>query len=75
MNVSAESKKWVADPANRVCHPPGSWICPGQYPPAKEIQEMLAHRVPFDHVNSFSRKKAGSYHEEYMRRMREEQDR
>ncbi|CAM43323.1 oligosaccharyl transferase-like protein [Leishmania braziliensis MHOM/BR/75/M2904] len=44
MNVSAESKKWVADPANRVCHPPGSWICPGQYPPAKEIQEMLAHR-------------------------------
>ncbi|GET92620.1 oligosaccharyl transferase-like protein [Leishmania tarentolae] len=47
MNVSKESKKWVADPANRVCHPPGSWLCPGQYPPAKEIQDMLAHRVPF----------------------------
>nr|CAB61569.1 hypothetical STT3 ortholog [Leishmania major] len=44
MNVSTESKKWVADSANRVCHPPGSWICPGQYPPAKEIQEMLAHQ-------------------------------
>ncbi|XUY36766.1 oligosaccharyl transferase-like protein, putative [Leishmania panamensis] len=50
MSVSEASKKWVADPANRVCHPPGSWICPGQYPPAKEIQEMLAHRVPFDQM-------------------------
>ncbi|KPA86002.1 putative mitochondrial oligosaccharyl transferase-like protein [Leptomonas pyrrhocoris] len=44
MNVSRESKRWVADPANRVCNPPGSWICPGQYPPAKEIQAMLAHQ-------------------------------
>ncbi|CAG9582464.1 oligosaccharyl transferase-like protein [Leishmania major strain Friedlin] len=57
MNVSAESKKWVADPANRVCHPPGSWICPGQYPPAKEIQEMLAHRVPFDQMDKHKQHK------------------
>ncbi|CBZ30666.1 putative oligosaccharyl transferase subunit [Leishmania mexicana MHOM/GT/2001/U1103] len=70
MNVSAESKKWVADPANRVCRPPGSWICPGQYPPAKEIQEMLAHRVSFDQVDKDKKRKA-TYHEEYMRRMRE----
>ncbi|CAG9582467.1 putative oligosaccharyl transferase subunit [Leishmania major strain Friedlin] len=76
MNVSAESKKWVADPANRVCHPPGSWICPGQYPPAKEIQEMLAHRVPFDQVTNADRKNnVGSYQEEYMRRMRESENR
>jgi dolichyl-diphosphooligosaccharide---protein glycosyltransferase len=44
MNVSEESKRWIADPAHRVCNPPGSWICPGQYPPAKEIQDMLAHQ-------------------------------
>ncbi|CBZ30664.1 oligosaccharyl transferase-like protein [Leishmania mexicana MHOM/GT/2001/U1103] len=66
MNVSAESKKWVADPANRVCRPPGSWICPGQYPPAKEIQEMLAHRVSFDQVDKDKKRKA-TYHEEYIK--------
>ncbi|TPP44387.1 Oligosaccharyl transferase STT3 subunit family protein [Leishmania donovani] len=65
MNVSEESKEWVADPANRVCHPPGSWICPGQYPPAKEIQEMLAHRVPFDQVGK-DKKDKEAYHKAYM---------
>ncbi|KAG5466696.1 hypothetical protein LSCM1_00867 [Leishmania martiniquensis] len=55
MNVSRESKEWVSNPANRVCHPPGSWICPGQYPPAREIQEMLARRVPFDHLSRTKR--------------------
>ncbi|KAG5466146.1 hypothetical protein LSCM4_01288 [Leishmania orientalis] len=64
MNVSKESKRWVADPANRVCHPPGSWICPGQYPPAREIQEMLARRVPFDHLDK--KKRNNTYHKEYM---------
>ncbi|KAG5492529.1 hypothetical protein JKF63_01107 [Porcisia hertigi] len=75
MNVSEESRKWVANPANRVCHPPGSWICPGQYPPAKEIQEMLAHRIPFDQMGNFSGKNDGrTYHEEYLRRMRENEN-
>ncbi|TPP44386.1 Oligosaccharyl transferase STT3 subunit family protein [Leishmania donovani] len=69
MNVSEESKEWVADPANRVCHPPGSWICPGQYPPAKEIQEMLAHRVPFDQVGK-DKKDKEAYHKAYMERSR-----
>jgi len=31
--VSVESKQWGADPANRLCDAPGSWYCPGQYPP------------------------------------------
>nr|ADG03035.1 putative oligosaccharyl transferase STT3 subunit [Trypanosoma brucei rhodesiense] len=48
MNVSEESKAWVADPKNRVCDPPGSWICAGQYPPAKEIQDMLAKRFHYE---------------------------
>ena len=31
--VSKKSKAWLADPANRLCDAPGSWYCPGQYPP------------------------------------------
>ena len=34
MHVSKKSKKWIADPKNRVCDAPGSWYCTGQYPPA-----------------------------------------
>ena len=34
VNVSEKSKLWAADPANRLCDAPGSWYCPGQYPPA-----------------------------------------
>ena len=34
VNVSEKSKKWAADPENRLCDAPGSWYCPGQYPPA-----------------------------------------
>ncbi|KAL7702603.1 oligosaccharyl transferase subunit [Lotmaria passim] len=70
MNVSRESKRWVADPANRVCNPPGSWICPGQYPPAKEIQDMLAHRVDFEQLENFNRKRNDSYYRAYMARSR-----
>ncbi|PHR25764.1 MAG: hypothetical protein COA37_02775 [Hoeflea sp.] len=28
--VSKESKEWVANPENRICDPPGSWMCRGQ---------------------------------------------
>ncbi|KAH8613960.1 putative Oligosaccharyl transferase STT3 subunit [Trypanosoma vivax] len=50
MNVSEESKAWVADPRNRRCNPPGSWLCSGQYPPAKEIQDLLAKRRGYEQV-------------------------
>jgi len=33
LNVSEETKAWCADPANHLCDHPGSWYCPGQYPP------------------------------------------
>ena len=33
LRVSKKSKEWLADPANRLCDAPGSWYCPGQYPP------------------------------------------
>ncbi|KPA86000.1 oligosaccharyl transferase-like protein [Leptomonas pyrrhocoris] len=74
MNVSRESKRWVADPANRVCNPPGSWICPGQYPPAKEIQAMLAHRVEFEQEGTFNPKRNETYHAAYMARSRMARD-
>lgn len=32
-NVSMASKRWAADPKNRICDRPGSWYCVGQYPP------------------------------------------
>jgi len=34
VNVSMKSRNWLKDPANRMCDAPGSWYCPGQYPPA-----------------------------------------
>lgn len=34
VNISQESKSWSANPDNRLCDAPGSWHCPGQYPPA-----------------------------------------
>ena len=34
LDVDQESEKWVADPKNRRCDVPGSWVCRGQYPPA-----------------------------------------
>ena len=34
MSVSKESKEWVIE--NRKCDAPGSWFCPGHYPPALE---------------------------------------
>ena len=43
--VSKKSKKWLADPANRLCDAPGSWYCPGQYPPD------LPERIGESHAN------------------------
>jgi len=40
--VSLKSKRWAADPANRICDAPGSWYCDGQYPPAlKEYSDII----------------------------------
>eukprot|EP00128_Syssomonas_multiformis_P010615 Colp12_sorted_trinity150504_noHs@32866 len=47
VNISKKSKAWCADPANRLCDRPGSWYCPGQYPPGlmKRIGKMpTTHR-------------------------------
>lgn len=33
LNVDQESRAWLADTSNYMCDRPGSWYCPGQYPP------------------------------------------
>jgi len=54
LNVSQESKAWVADPANRVCDAPGSWYCVGQYPPA--LKPLIDKRQNFAQLEDFNRK-------------------
>jgi len=53
MNVSEESKAWIADPKNRICDAPGSWYCVGQYPPA--LQKLIAKRRNFAQVEDFNK--------------------
>ena len=70
MNVSLKSKKWVADPANRVCDAPGSWYCVGQYPPA--LSSLIAKRKPFKQLEDFNVERSEEdkrYVDEYHRRM------
>eukprot|EP01065_Artemidia_motanka_P006859 TRINITY_DN1335_c0_g1_i1.p1 TRINITY_DN1335_c0_g1~~TRINITY_DN1335_c0_g1_i1.p1 ORF type:complete len:809 (+),score=257.85 TRINITY_DN1335_c0_g1_i1:107-2533(+) len=70
MDVSQESKDWIADPANRVCDAPGSWYCTGQYPPA--ITELIKRRKAFRQLEDFNQggdEESENYHRQYMQRM------
>jgi len=51
LSVSKESKEWVEN--NRVCDAPGSWFCPGQYPPA--LEKILAEKRDFAQLEDFNR--------------------
>jgi dolichyl-diphosphooligosaccharide--protein glycosyltransferase len=62
LGVSQESKEWVADPANRLCDVPGSWFCPGQYPPG--LSEILSKKKDFSQLEDFNREKGD---EEYQK--------
>jgi len=53
MNVSQESKDWVANPANRECDAPGSWYCVGKYPPA--LEKLIAKRKNFAQLEDFNK--------------------
>jgi len=71
-NVSKKSKKWNADPANRVCDAPGSWYCTGQYPPALQRKMGKLGKRDFAQVEDFNTKrdaKADKHYKEYMKRM------
>jgi len=63
LGVSQESKEWVKDPKNRVCDVPGSWFCPGQYPPA--LQYMLDQKKDFAQLEDFNR--GGEGDDEYQK--------
>jgi dolichyl-diphosphooligosaccharide---protein glycosyltransferase len=52
LSVSNESKEWVKN--NRVCDAPGSWYCPGQYPPA--LEKILSEKRDFAQLEDFNRK-------------------
>lgn len=54
LGVSSESKAFVEDPANRLCDAPGSWFCPGQYPPA--LDEFLKEKRDFEQLGDFNRR-------------------
>eukprot|EP00798_Chlamydomonas_sp_ICE-L_P028750 gene28750-31931_t len=49
-SISEKSRAWLADPANKLCDRPGSWYCPGQYPPAiwSALPDyfLKGHRLP-----------------------------
>merc|ERR1711865_725089 len=53
MNISQESKEWVANPENRLCDAPGSWYCVGQYPPA--LSKLIEQRGTFSQVEDFNK--------------------
>ena len=66
LSVSTESKKWVANPANRICDAPGSWYCKGQYPPA--LQKILKEKKDFKQLEDFNiaREDDSEYQRQYM---------
>jgi dolichyl-diphosphooligosaccharide--protein glycosyltransferase len=67
LSVSQESKEYVADPANRVCDVPGSWFCPGQYPPA--LKKVLNIKKDFRQLEDFNAKgenEDGDYQKQYL---------
>lgn len=64
VNPDLQSKAWVADPLNRRCDVPGSWFCPGQYPPA--LTSYLQEAKTFVQRELFSNKdKDKEYQEAY----------
>jgi len=70
LKVSKESKKWVANPANRDCDAPGSWYCTGNYPPA--LQDLINQRKNFKQLEDFNVERDEDdeeHYKEYMRRM------
>jgi len=62
LGVDEKSKKWVSDSANRLCDVPGSWFCPGQYPPG--LSDVLSLKKDFAQLEDFNRDDAD---EEYQK--------
>lgn len=71
MAVSQESKEWVLK--NRKCDAPGSWFCPGHYPPA--LEKVLEEKKDFAQYEDFNRKEIDKdsqkqYQEQYFKHLK-----
>ena len=60
LDVAEESREWVK--GNVHCDVPGSWFCPGSYPPG--LSEILARKKDFAQLEDFNR---GDADEEYQK--------
>lgn len=70
MNISQESRTWLANPENRDCDAPGSWYCPGNYPPA--MHDWLKNKKAFRQLEDFNKAQdedSDEYHKNYMNKM------
>jgi dolichyl-diphosphooligosaccharide--protein glycosyltransferase len=72
--VSEKSRKWCADPSNRVCDAPGSWYCVGKYPPLlrKLFKKKGIKKKSFKQLEDFNKKstkKSREYQEKYHKKM------
>lgn len=59
LNISQESKDWLADPANRICDAPGSWYCVGQYPPGLPRPPKTHRTLDYDDPSRYVEEKQG----------------
>lgn len=66
LGVDEESKKWVTE--NYQCDVPGSWFCPGQYPPG--LSDILSKKKDFSQLEDFNRrrKSGGEDDDEYTKK-------
>jgi dolichyl-diphosphooligosaccharide--protein glycosyltransferase len=67
-SVSKESKEWVVQ--NRICDAPGSWFCPGQYPPA--LEKILKEKKDFRQLEDFNRERGDDdeYQKQYFENLK-----
>ena len=67
--VSKKSKNWVKNQTNLLCDAPGSWFCPGQYPPA--VGWLIDLRKPFRQLEDFNSGPRDKDSEEYTKKYHE----
>lgn len=74
VNIDEGSKRWGANPNNRVCDIDGGWFCRGQYPPA--LDQFLKVGKDFVQLEDFNKKDEDSeYQKKYFESMKDMQKR
>jgi dolichyl-diphosphooligosaccharide--protein glycosyltransferase len=64
LGVDEESKQWVKE--NYQCDAPGSWFCPGQYPPG--LSDILSKKKDFSQLEDFNKRRQSGDDDEYTRK-------